>query len=34
MTIAEVGKKYDLSPDALRYYERVGLIPSVGRTKD
>lgn len=33
MTIAEVGKKYDLSPDALRYYERVGLIPSVGRTK-
>ncbi len=32
MTIAEVGRKYDLTPDALRYYERVGLIPSVGRT--
>ncbi len=32
MTIAEVGTKYDLTPDTLRYYERVGLIPSVGRT--
>lgn len=32
MTIAEVGKKYDLTSDTLRYYERVGLIPSVGRT--
>lgn len=32
MTIAEVAKKYDLTPDTLRYYERVGLIPSVGRT--
>lgn len=32
MTIAEVAKKYDVSADTLRYYERVGLIPSVGRT--
>lgn len=26
MTIAEVGKKYDISADTLRYYERIGLI--------
>lgn len=32
MTIAEVAKKYDLTPDTLRYYERIGLIPAVGRT--
>lgn len=32
MTIAEVSKKYDLSHDTLRYYERVGLIPAVNRT--
>lgn len=32
MTIAAVAKKYDLTPDTLRYYERIGLIPSVGRT--
>ena len=32
MTIAEVSKKYGLSPDTLRYYERVGLIPEVRRT--
>ena len=32
MTIAEVSKKYDLTPDTLRYYERVGLIPAVKRT--
>jgi MerR family transcriptional regulator, aldehyde-responsive regulator len=31
MTIAEVGKKYELSADALRYYERIGLIPPVHR---
>ena len=31
MTIAEVGKKYGLTADTLRYYERIGLIPSVGR---
>lgn len=32
MTIAEVAKKYDLTPDTLRYYERIGLIPGVSRT--
>lgn len=31
MTIAEVAKLYDISPDTLRYYERVGIIPSVNR---
>ena len=33
MTIAEVSKKYELSADTLRYYERIGLIPPVPRTK-
>lgn len=33
MMIAEVSKKYDLSQDTLRYYERIGLIPSVNRNK-
>lgn len=32
MTIAEVAKKYELTPDTLRYYERIGLLPSVSRT--
>lgn len=32
MTIAEVSKKYDVSADTLRYYERVGMIPPVTRT--
>lgn len=32
MTIAEVSKKYDISQDTLRYYERIGLIPAVNRT--
>lgn len=32
MTITEVAKKYDLTPDTLRYYERVGLLPNVKRT--
>ncbi|MDK2855186.1 MAG: MerR family transcriptional regulator, aldehyde-responsive regulator [Bacillota bacterium] len=31
MTIAEVSKKIGLSPDTLRYYERIGLIPRVNR---
>ena len=31
MTIAEVSKKYEMSPDTLRYYERFGLIPQVPR---
>jgi DNA-binding transcriptional MerR regulator len=31
MTIAEVSKEYELTPDTLRYYERIGLIPPVNR---
>lgn len=31
MTITEVGEKYDVSNDTLRYYERIGLIPRVNR---
>ena len=27
MTIAEVSRKYEISADTLRYYERIGLIP-------
>lgn len=33
MTITEVSKKFDLSQDTLRYYERIGLIPHVNRNK-
>jgi len=33
MTISEVSKKFDLSTDTLRYYERIGLIHSVQRTE-
>ena len=33
MTIAEASRTYGLSTDTLRYYERVGLIPRVPRTK-
>jgi MerR family transcriptional regulator, aldehyde-responsive regulator len=32
MRIAEVSEKYDISPDTLRYYERIRLIPPVNRT--
>ena len=32
MTIAEVSKKYEITPDTLRYYERVKMIPKVTRT--
>ena len=32
MNIAEVAKKYDLTTDTLRYYEKVGLIPPISRT--
>lgn len=31
MKIAEVSKKYGISSDTLRYYEKVGLIPAVNR---
>ena len=33
MTIAEVSKKYNLTQDTIRYYEKIGLIPEVPRTK-
>lgn len=32
MTITEVSDKYELATDTLRYYERVGFIPTVNRT--
>lgn len=31
MTIKEVSIKYEISADTLRYYERIGLIPTVNR---
>jgi DNA-binding transcriptional MerR regulator len=33
MMISEVSEKFDLSQDTLRYYERIGLFPSVNRNK-
>ena len=33
MRIAEVSKQYGISADTLRYYERVGLMRHVNRTK-
>ena len=33
MKIGEVSKKYDLSTDTLRFYEKVGLIPPVNRNQ-
>ena len=33
MTISEVSKKFGLSADTLRYYERIGLIPHVPRSQ-
>ena len=32
MTIAEVSKKYDITPDTLRYYEKIGLLSNVPRS--
>lgn len=32
MTIREVSERYHISPDTLRYYERIGMIPAVTRT--
>lgn len=32
MKISEVSKKYNLSVDTLRYYEKIGLIDSVNKT--
>ncbi len=33
MRISEVSKKFNLSPDTLRYYERIGLLPKVNRNE-
>ncbi len=33
MKIAEVSERFGISPDALRYYERIGLIQTVTRNK-
>ncbi len=33
MRIAEVSKKYDISADTLRYYERIGLLEHVRRNE-
>jgi MerR family transcriptional regulator, aldehyde-responsive regulator len=33
MKIAEVSQKFGLSSDTLRYYERIGLLPTVTRTE-
>ena len=32
MTIRQVCRQYGLTPDTLRYYEKVGVIPQVRRT--
>ena len=34
MTIAEVSKKYDITADTLRYYERIGLLVNIPRNKN
>ena len=34
MKISEVSEKYGLTQDALRYYERIGLIPPVKRNQN
>ncbi len=31
MKIAEVSERFEMTPDTLRYYERVGLLPPVHR---
>lgn len=33
MLISEVSEKYAISPDTLRYYEKIGLLPPVRRSK-
>ena len=33
MKIAEVSERYSISLDTLRYYERIGLLPPVNRSK-
>lgn len=31
LTITQVSEKYNITPDTLRYYERIGLLPKVPR---
>lgn len=31
LSITQISQKYDITPDTLRYYERIGLIPTVPR---
>ncbi|MEV5026713.1 MerR family transcriptional regulator [Paenibacillus sp. LPE1-1-1.1] len=33
MMISEICEKFGISPDTLRYYERIGLIPRINRNK-
>ena len=33
MTISEICKKFDISSDTLRCYEKIGLLPKISRTK-
>lgn len=34
MTISEVSKKYNLTQDMIRYYEKIGLLPPIPRNKN
>jgi DNA-binding transcriptional MerR regulator len=34
MKISEVSERSGMSPDTLRYYERIGLIPAVNRNEN
>ena len=34
MTISEISKKYDLTPNTLRYYEKIGLLTKIPRNKN
>lgn len=34
MTISEVSKKYNLTQDTIRYYEKIGLLPPIPRNKN
>lgn len=31
LSITQISQKYDITPDTLRYYERIGLISKVPR---
>lgn len=34
MTISEVSKKYNLTQDTLRYYEKIGMLSNIPRNKN